>query len=142
MIVNAFDNPKLATKYEAEIGALMVNTAKGERRKPFDHRTPTKNPTQSAAQRKRDVAGPMVIECLLRHGPMTRDAVVRTMRNEGNVFPRDAIIHGLISGKQSGLLTVTGNSNATLWCIVNEAGARRFAAGMKPATRRRSEGDE
>ena len=107
---------RLATKYEVEIGELMAKTASSEG-KNFGKHIPAINPTKQRAQRERDNAEPLVFECLLKHGPMTRDDVCRKMKEEGNVFPRDATIHALLEGKRLGFVRFSGETRTQYWFI-------------------------
>jgi len=125
MIVNAFDNPKLATKYEDQIGALMAKTAKNES-KTFSRHVPTSNPVKEEADRKRQIASPLVVKALLKHGPMSRDAISRLISEAGEKLPRDATIHALIEGQNGGYINVAGQHGARKWFICNERLAREY----------------
>lgn len=130
MIVNAFDNPKLATKYEEQIGALMAKTASNEG-KNFGKHVPASNPTKQRAQRYRDAAEPLVFECVLQHGPITRDDICRKMKEEGNVFPRDAIIHALLEGKRLGLVKFSGETRTQYWFICDRKKMRSHVKKLR-----------
>ena len=132
MIVNAFDNPKLAAKYEAEIGALMAKTAKNEGR-DFGKHVPGYNPVREEAQRKRDIAGPMVVKILLKYGPLARDAIVRLVAETGHKLPRDASTHALIDGQQGGYINVAGERGQKRWFICNERLAKEYLVRNAPA---------
>lgn len=132
MIINAFDNPKLATKYEAEIGALMAKTAKGET-KNFSKHIPASNPVKEEADRKRNLASPLVVKLLMKHGPMARNALTKLIADLGHKVPRDAAIHALIEGQQAGYISVAGEHGAKKWFICNEKLAKEFLVRSAPA---------
>ena len=119
VVVEAYNNPTVAAKYEAEIGKLMVSREKSNRRVAFDHQVPSTNPTKQRAQQQRDDAVSVVLNHLTRHGAQSRDELFAGLRAAGTALSRDTMMHALLSCKERGMVTTKVVNNKTYWLVDN-----------------------
>jgi hypothetical protein len=64
---------------------------------------------------------------------MARDSVYRTLQQEHHKFPRDAVMHALLFGKEQGFIKVAGTHGNMRWFICDERKAKAFLVQGAPA---------
>lgn len=121
VVVEAYNNPTVAAKYQEEIGALMKKQAEKDmqRLKKVIEKGGYASEHHSfrVANKQREVHARAILRYLYRHGPLTRDSIFKGVRAAGLSISRDIMVHTLLTYRGLGLVKETRRSGINYWYI-------------------------
>lgn len=120
VLVHAYDNPTLASKYQEHIAKHMAVTAKQDmlRQKPL--RDPGDVRKQRPKTKQDDAVYHAVIRYLRRNGPLMREELFRGLRKAGLDVSRDQMMHALLYYREVKLVVEEQTSGKKYWLVAHD----------------------